>query len=85
MTRDEVMRGYVVDDYGTIRSPGKFEGEMLYVPHFWGVYLDGCADRDNGKVLGFDVTKEDKVEFPELKKRRTINLIERSDGFVVEV
>ena len=85
MTRAEVLGAYRVDDRGRIRSPGKFEGEMLYVPHFWESYLDGMADRDDGTTLGFDVTAEDKQEFPELKGRRTVRLRVREDGFVVEV
>lgn len=85
MKRADIIQDYRVDDRGRIRSPGKFEGEMLYVPHFWDAYLNGCADRDNGRVLGFDVTAEDKAEFPELKRRRTVRLIENDQGFVIEV
>lgn len=29
---------------GTIRGPGKFEGEMYYVPYYWYVMLDGGSD-----------------------------------------
>lgn len=68
-----------------IRTPGRFEGEARYVPHFWAAYLDGCADRDNGTVLGFDVTAEDKTLFPELKKRHTVKLYQRDDGFICEL
>ena len=68
-----------------VSGPGKFEGEPRYVPYFWDAYLDGFADRDDGKVLGFDVTAEDKVKFPELGKRRTVKLIETDQGFVCEV
>lgn len=70
---------------GRITSPGKFEGEQSYVPYFWEAYLNGCADRDDGRVLGFDVTAEDKALFPALKKRRTVRLIEDSQGFVREI
>ena len=83
MTRAEIELAYKVVN-GRIVSPGKFEGEMIYVPHFWEIFLDGFADRDNGNVLGFDVSAEDKKEFPELRKRRTVKLYERSDGFVCE-
>ena len=31
MTRAEVLGQYHVDERGVIRSPGKFEGEMVYV------------------------------------------------------
>jgi len=68
-----------------VNQPGKFEGEAAYVPYFWEAYLDGCADRDDGTVLGFDVSSEDKEIFPELKRRRTVKLIEDSQGFVREV
>lgn len=84
MTRLEIERDYKIVD-GRIRSPGRFEGELLYVPHFWDVAMNGFADRDDGRALGFDVTKEDKAEFPELKRRRTVNLYQRDNGFVCEV
>lgn len=77
---------FTVDAHGIIRTPGKFEGEMIYVPHFWEAYLNGGADRDDGSVLGFDVTPEDRAEYPEIPKRkRTVRLVERADGFVCEV
>lgn len=86
MNRQEILANYTVDKRGIILSPGKFEGEMLYVPFFWNAFLEGFADRDNGKVIGFDITADDRAMFPELSKRkRTIRLIEREDGFVVEV
>lgn len=68
-----------------VTRPGKFEGEAPYVPYFWEAFLNGFADRDDGKVLGFDVRAEDKAIFPELKHRRTVKLYETDQGFVVEV
>lgn len=65
--------------------PGKFEGCAAYVPYYWDAFLNGCADRDDGHVLGFDVRPEDKALFPELKRRRTVRLEETDSGFVVEV
>ena len=84
MTREEILAYYDVSR-GIIRSPGKFEGEPIYVPYFWDAFLEGFADRDDGTVIGFDVTPEDKAEFPELKRRRTVNIMETDQGFVVEV
>ena len=84
MTRKEIETEYVVNEHGIIQSPGRFEGEMIYVPFFWHAYMNGCADRDDGKVLGFDVTAEDKVMFPELKRKRTVRLYQRDDGFICE-
>jgi hypothetical protein len=84
MTRQDIERDYAIKD-GRITSPGMFEGEMLYVPYFWNEFLNGMTDRDDGKVMGFDITANDKVEFPELKHRRTVKLYQRDDGFVCEV
>lgn len=76
---------FTITEAGTVADPGKFEGEARYVPFFWEAYLNGCADRDDGRVLGFDLTAEDKALFPELKRRRTVKLIEDSQGFVIEI
>lgn len=84
MTRKEIEQEYDVVN-GIIRSPGRFEGAPVYVPYFYDIYLNGGADRDDGRVLGFDVTAADKAEFPELKGRRTVKLVEQDIGFVVEV
>lgn len=85
MNRNEILKEYAVNLHGVIKTPGKFEGEMLYVPFYWEIFLDGFADRDNGKILSFDVTKEDKLMFPELAKRKTVKLYQRDDGFVGEI
>ncbi len=84
MDRQEILKTFHVDGSGRITDPGMFEGEMLYVPHFWEIGLSGFADRDNGKVYGFDVTAEDRKQFPELQRRRTVNIYQRDDGFVCE-
>jgi hypothetical protein len=85
MTRSDILKQYNVDDRGVINSPGKFEGEPLYVPYFWDSFMNGMADSDHHGILGFDVTADDKKEFPELKRRRVVKLSEREGGFVVEV
>ena len=85
MKRAEILRQYDVNERGAITSPGMFEGEMVYLPHFWQAYMDGCADRDDGRILGFNITPDDRAEFPEIPKRkRTIRLYQRDDGFVCE-
>jgi len=83
--RSEILRNYKINERGMISSPGKFESEMLYVPYFWNLGLEGSADRDNGKIFGFDISPEEKFVFPELRGRRTVKLYERDDGFVVEL
>ena len=82
--REEIESTYTVEQ-GIIRSPGKFENQPVYVVYFWEIYLNGFADRDDGKIIGFDLTLDDKLIFPELKGRRTVNLMEDNQGFVTEV
>ena len=82
MTRTEILRDYNVDSGGVIRSPGKFEGEYLYVPYFWDLFLNGCADEDDGGVLRFNVTEKDRREFPELVAVQVVTLTECEQGFV---
>ena len=85
MTREQITNLYDVDESGRIRSPGKFEGEMLYVVFFWNAGLEGCADSDDGAVYGFDIRPEDIREFPELTGKDRVEIMEREDGFVIEV
>lgn len=86
--RQAVISQYNIEN-GIIRSPGKFEGEAVYVPYFYESWLLGGADRETThfgrSVAGFDLGEEEKVEFPELRGRRTVNLLQRDDGFVVEL
>lgn len=81
--RQRLEAEYDVRD-GVIFSPGKFEQTGIYLPYFWESFLDGMADWDNGSRLGFRITPEERVVFPELKGRRTIWLRETDQGFVVE-
>ena len=69
----------------TINDPGRFGGEPRYVPHYWDIYMDGLADRDDGTTLGFDVSAEDVAAYPELKNRRTVRLVQSDQGFIEEV
>lgn len=84
--RKAILDSYKVDSSGRIKSPGKFEGEMIYVPHYWDVFMNGGADEElaNGTMV-FEVGFDDRAAFPELKTRKTVKLRERDDGFVIEV
>jgi hypothetical protein len=87
MKREEILRQYKVHKSGVIESPGKFEGEMLYVPYFWEDCLAGEADDDIWEPGGFQVSvvriiQEDRDAFPELGKVHTIHLWEDEQGFV---
>ena len=87
MTRKEAIEAFgPVGTYGTIKRPGKFEGERLYVPALaYEALMDGVADEHADGSWSIAVTAEDRREFPELKRRRRIRCYEWSDGFVCEV
>lgn len=78
---------FTITPIGTINEPGKFEGEMVYVPHYWNVYLHGFASRDDGTTLGFDIDPKDRLYFRGWipVNKRTVRLIEDDQGFVHEV
>jgi hypothetical protein len=80
-TRKELKKEFDTYADGIIRSPGKFEGQPLYVPYFW----EQKPDAIKGNVMCYEVLPKDKSEFPELKGRKVIKLIEDDMGFVVEV
>lgn len=86
MTRADVLRQYDVDTHGVIRSPGKFEGEMLYAPYFYEIALDnggdGIATDDDPNSPSIFVESEDLAEFPELGDTKEVILSENSVGFV---
>ena len=84
--REQIIKDYDVDPAtGRIRRPGKFEGEMLYVPFYWNAVLEGLADYDVNGVAGFRLDAHDKETWPELKHRRALRLKETDQGFVIEV
>ena len=82
MTRQEIMEMYDVNEQGVIKSPGKFEGEMLYVPYFWDLGLEGDYDFDEDGVFGFEISTEDIAQFPELAGVKVLLLEESDTGFV---
>lgn len=85
------------NDGERITAPGKFEGEPVFAPYFWGLALEGLADSDDGKVYTFKFrfTGEDSVaktdreileDWPALKawlgNKRSLKLWEDEQGFV---
>jgi hypothetical protein len=83
MNRSEVLKNYDVDPTsGIITSPGKFEGEMLYVPALWEYACEGAADFDENGVYGIILDESDHEEFPELTEAWAILMEESDTGFV---
>jgi hypothetical protein len=78
--------GYNYDEKTlNITDPGKFEGEARYMPHFYDLFLNGCADEDDGETLTFNVEQDDIDEFPELADFKRVRFFEDSQGFVREI
>jgi hypothetical protein len=86
MTREEILKDYEVNERGVIKSPGKFEQEMLYVPHFWDELMLGDGEilyfPDGEVITILEITDEDRKEFPELGNDLEIALGENEQGFV---
>ena len=81
MTRQEVLANYSVDSNNIITELGKFQGEMIYAPHFYDIYSNGGAD-DDGEIISFKISDEDRKEFPELGAAKQIDMIFDDFGFV---
>lgn len=88
MTREEIMEMYEVNKIGIIQSPGKFEGEMIYAPHFYDVSGDGeilnyMTDGMGEYVELIEIQDDERKEFPELEPIvKYIALRENDQGFV---
>jgi hypothetical protein len=88
--REHLLKEYAIDENGRIKTPGKFEGESIFVPHLWSLAMDGFADEDDGEFYMFRFAPDDSdpliQQFPELKKHlgrhRIIRLREDGQGFV---
>ena len=65
-----------------IKSPGKFEGESIWAPYFWDLYLEGACDDDDGETVSFVITDADRKEFSELTKFTKYSFRVSDDGFV---
>lgn len=90
MTRNEVLSDYAAEN-GIIQSPGKFEGEMIYVPALWDLVLEGCSDAEfcdcnelcdctSAEIIEID--EDFAAEFPEAGDARRFRLWEDGYGFV---
>ena len=68
-----------------VKGPGKFEGEKIYIPYFWDLYMQGFWDEDDSQVIVFLVEEVDRYLFPELKIGTKIRLEQLPSGRVREV
>ena len=67
-----------------IRQPGRFKDQTIYAPYFWNAYLDGTYDDEyveNGEhVVVFNVTEDDRYDYPELGGATTVYIWEDTQG-----
>jgi hypothetical protein len=76
------------DASGRVTDPGKFAGEMIYVPYFWELCLMDGADwefvgNEEVEICGVQIAPDDRTRFPELKVEDSwIFLQENNEGFV---
>lgn len=77
---------YVVDEHRMIRQPGPFKDQPIYAPYFWNAYLDGTYDDEyveNGEhVVVFNVTEDDRYDYPELGGATTVYIWEDTQGLL---
>jgi len=80
------MKEFDVNEQGIIQSPGKFEGEMLYVPYFWDTMMEGNGEdlyfSDGALVSIIGVEDKDREMFPELGSATQIAIETTDQGFV---
>ncbi len=87
MTREEILQNFDINQHGIICNPGKFEGEMLYTPHFYDAILAGGSDLEiydlNDQIYDiFKIAAEDCIYFPELTSTLFLVCFEDDQGFV---
>ena len=79
---------YDVNEQGVIVNPGKFEGEMEYIPYFWDFCMNGFDEvfwnKNDVMISVFPILEDDVKEYPELKDclGMFLYLWEDNSGFV---
>jgi len=78
MTRDDIERIYdLMGD--VITTPGRFDGAPVWAPAFFAREPD---DNDDDTMI-YEVTDEDREEFPELEDAYEVQLREGEDGKIL--
>lgn len=80
--REEAIEGYEIDAHGVIRSPGKFEAEMCYVPYFWENDPDPLDWPEGDTSYVTLIGPEDARMWPELANVAALHMQESEQGFV---
>jgi hypothetical protein len=80
------MYNYTLE-HRIIRNPGRYEGEIYYIPIYWEMVLDGSADNEyiddnNNLIAVFHIGRDDINSYPELSDTLRLELWQSEDGFI---
>ena len=82
ITREQIQAELQVDGHGIIRSPGKFEGEPVWVRWAYEVEMNGFAELTKyDGIQAVEVEAADVKEFPELEGCAFVLTEESEQGF----
>ena len=79
---DRVREEYSIDEWGIIRSPGKFEAEAWYAPIVYDWYLDGDAGEMVGDTSIYVLEPAERERFGFGDWGFAVTLSENDQGFV---
>ncbi len=87
VTREEIEASYRVVG-GKIVSPGEFQNEPVWAPHYWALVLEGAEDDTFDDGCGvewsiFHIDASDVERWPELAGAETVALAKLDNGFVI--
>ncbi len=85
MTREQLLALFQVDSSDIVQPPGPFHGQPLYVAYFWFLYITGYTERERDGIVTFWIRSEDRVQFPQLTGRETVDIRQHDDGQIKEV
>ncbi len=74
---------YAWSDRGLITTPGRFEGEMMYLPHFWNTSMEGFCEWHRDKSVSMPIESADIQLFKNLI--RYVDGYEKSQGLLVAI
>lgn len=87
MRRQDVINTYTIEN-GRITTPGRFEGEPIFLPALWELAMEGLADDEVENEYRFTILAGDplRTEFPELNRwlcrQHVIRVWQNDSGFI---
>jgi hypothetical protein len=81
-SRADVQMRYEVDEGSRIRTPGRFEASMIFVPYLWEQHTKRNYEQLEGGEVYIKITEEDKKQFPELNEATGAYLLKDDFGYI---